>query len=58
MPTEHHKPFCSNCGQWQDWRTEPFRDCLNECVRRGFAKVAETFDAEDVGEAIKVLLSD
>lgn len=26
---------CSNCQQWQHAST---KDCLNECVRRGFAK--------------------
>lgn len=41
------KTVCPNCGQWQ--HPENGGDCLNECVRRGFApapKVAATCTPE------------
>ena len=30
------RPVCPNCGQWQHPHGDHL-DCLNECVRRGFA---------------------
>lgn len=42
---------CPNCGQWQRGPSGQ-RDCLNECIRRGFAAEAWplTIHAGSVGE--------
>lgn len=52
----YNQAVCPNCGQWQ--REENYGDCLNECIKRGFAPskhVSPYIQTDPRGAALYIL---